>query len=368
MPTLTLVSFALSLLAVAHAVGAAPAHACTAFAIPTSATGIVAKSYDWGYGGGLAFANPRGAHKRAWLIGDAGPALTWTSRHASLTFNQLGRDMPMGGMNEAGLVVEILWLEQTRYESPDPRPSVNESQWIQWQLDTASSVAEVLRNAALARVAMVRAPVHYFVCDRAGACAVVEYLQGRLAVHHAETLVTPVLANDSYATSMHAFARYMGIGAQRGVPRGHSSSARFLRAAEAVRAFSLAEVRKQDSDAVAFAFDALTRVRQPGYTQWQLVYETRAGRVHFRLPGEKQATTFDVSAIARRSCSEGPAIADLAGGLLSAPPRAWQAYSRAAQEKSLAAGLDSLGVLLPDHALDALVRYPERTTSCAASP
>lgn len=34
--------------------------------------------------------------------------LGWTSRYASVTFNQWGREFPMDGMNEAGLVVALV--------------------------------------------------------------------------------------------------------------------------------------------------------------------------------------------------------------------------------------------------------------------
>jgi penicillin V acylase-like amidase (Ntn superfamily) len=31
-----------------------------------------------------------------------------------VTFNQYGRNFPSGGMNEAGLVIELMWLEGSR--------------------------------------------------------------------------------------------------------------------------------------------------------------------------------------------------------------------------------------------------------------
>jgi hypothetical protein len=88
-----------------------------------------------------------------------------------VTFNQYGREFPAGGMNDAGLVVEIMWLESSEYERPDARPTLNELQWIQYQLDRFATVDEVEAHAAELRVSRVNGKVHYLACDRGGHCA-----------------------------------------------------------------------------------------------------------------------------------------------------------------------------------------------------
>jgi choloylglycine hydrolase len=50
-------------------------------------------------------------------------------------------------MNEAGLVVEIMWLKESEYPPPDEHPTVNELQWVQYQLDNFATVTEVAANA-----------------------------------------------------------------------------------------------------------------------------------------------------------------------------------------------------------------------------
>ena len=35
----------------------------------------------------------------------------WTSKFGSVTFNQYGKDNPMGGVNERGLVIEVMELQ-----------------------------------------------------------------------------------------------------------------------------------------------------------------------------------------------------------------------------------------------------------------
>ena len=76
------------------------------------------------------------------------PALTWTSKYGSITFNQYGREFAHGGMNEAGLVIELMWLQETQYPGPDDRFGLDCLQWVQYHLDTSATVAEVLASDA----------------------------------------------------------------------------------------------------------------------------------------------------------------------------------------------------------------------------
>jgi penicillin V acylase-like amidase (Ntn superfamily) len=95
---------------------------------------------------------------------------------------------------EDGLVVENMWLDETSYAAPDSRPAISLLQWIQYQLDSCRTVAEVIATDQKLRVesppASTRslARVHYLVCDADGDCAAIEFLDGKMAVHRGETL------------------------------------------------------------------------------------------------------------------------------------------------------------------------------------
>ena len=82
------------------------AHACTTFCMDVSGRVVFGANYDWDTGVGLAMVNKRSVAKMALT----GRPARWTSRFASITFNQYGRDFPTGGMNEAGLVIALMAL------------------------------------------------------------------------------------------------------------------------------------------------------------------------------------------------------------------------------------------------------------------
>ncbi len=42
---------------------------------------------------------------------------TWRARFGSLTFNQFGRVLPMTGINERGLLVAQMWLDDGKYST-----------------------------------------------------------------------------------------------------------------------------------------------------------------------------------------------------------------------------------------------------------
>ncbi|MEO6567574.1 MAG: hypothetical protein ABIO94_02325, partial [Opitutaceae bacterium] len=86
--------------------------ACTGFQFRVGENCYLAKNHDFMIGDGLLCVNRRGLGKRSVQV--AQPA-EWVARYGSVTYNQYGREMPNGGMNEAGLVVEMLWLHEAKY-------------------------------------------------------------------------------------------------------------------------------------------------------------------------------------------------------------------------------------------------------------
>ena len=106
------------LLSIALVVAGRPLlEACTTFCVRAGDQVLFGRNYDFEIGDGMVMVNPRRRAEDGYLPG--GPS--WRSAHGSITFNQFGRGFPMGGMNEAGVVVELMWLDDTRYPEIDAR-------------------------------------------------------------------------------------------------------------------------------------------------------------------------------------------------------------------------------------------------------
>ena len=246
------------------------ADACTTFFLHEAGLALFGRNYDWVTGEGMLMVNKRGMMKTSITAAPNRPA-TWESRFGSVTFNQYGREFPTGGMNEAGLIVELLWLEETKYPDAGQKPAVGILEWIQYQLDRASSVAEVLQYANEIRIAS-RIPLHFLVADRNGRAATVEYLDGKLVAHTGATLPVPVLANSTYESSLQHFKQ----GTSRENGPAYSSLDRFATAATMIKNFR----EKRVKNPTGYAFEILRNVSQPN-TQWSIVYDLRNRTIHF---------------------------------------------------------------------------------------
>jgi penicillin V acylase-like amidase (Ntn superfamily) len=264
---------------------ARPATPCTTFACGLGDTFTVGKSYDWRFGTGLVVVNKRRVGKRGFAAAGE-PTPRWVSRYGSLTFNQFGREVPNGGINEAGLIVEIMWLESSVYPVTDTRPSLNELQWIQYQLDNRGSVAELIEHVDDIRVLPAFAKVHYLACDKTGACAALEYVDGQLRVSTEGALPVKVLTNNTYEDSFAALQKQKAGRAV--VPKGPRSMDRFVRAA------SLLEEKGPES-AAAHAFGILSSVSQGPSSQWNIVYEPGTRRVSFRSHDSPAIKSIDLN-------------------------------------------------------------------------
>jgi choloylglycine hydrolase len=278
--------------AVALLIGAAPALACTTFVLRDGEVVLFGKNYDWSLGDGLLVVNPRGLARTA-LVGPGVRPAAWTSRFGSVTFNQYGVASPSGGINEKGLAIELMWLDEARYPDADARPVVGNLEWIQYQLDRSATVGEVIASDAEVRIAD-NAPLHYLVADQSGEVAVVEFLDGKMVARRGKDVPVPALANDPYAEALSSWQR------------GADSRSRFSRAGQRALDFHAAGERARSLD---YAFATLRSVAQDA-TQWSIVYDLRAGQVFFRTRGHGTIRRLAVSAL-DFSCGAGVRAVDL---------------------------------------------------------
>lgn len=214
-----------------------PALPCTR-ALYTGAEGtvITGRSMDWKEDmHSELWAFPRGIAR----TGQAGPAsATWTSRYGSV----ITADYCIGtsdGMNEQGLVANQLWLAESDYGAPEPRQRrLSISLWAQYALDNFATVAEAVAALGDGRIRVVTdklpngrtAQLHLALSDAGGDSAILEYIAGRLVIHHGKQF--RIMTNSpTYDQQLALDAYWHDIGGLTFLPGTNRAADRFARAA-----------------------------------------------------------------------------------------------------------------------------------------
>ncbi len=125
--------------------------------------------------------------------GAAGPnSLHWTSRYGSVVsaaYDAASSD----GMNQKGLVANLLYLSTAQYEARDSgKPALSLAGWPQYVLDNYATVAEAVAGLEKEEFQVVAPPMpggyaptmHLSISDATGDSAIFEYLDGKLVIHH----------------------------------------------------------------------------------------------------------------------------------------------------------------------------------------
>ena len=287
---------------------------------------------------------------------DVNGRLSWVSKYGSATFNQFGREFPLGGMNEAGLVVESMMLDKTQYPPKDSRPEIMVSQWIQYQLDNFSRVEDVIASDSKIRIQSSRySKLHFLICEQSGICATIEFIGGELIYHTKERLPVKTLTNSTYADSL-SFWR------KEELPESDTNNSieRFIRSADMVKGYDPHATDRP----VEYAFNILKKVEQDSYkTQWSIVYDITSLTVHFRTYGNQKIRSFGLNSF-DFACSTPVKVMDMDLVMSGDIADKFIEYSYQANRNHLRnVYLESYFYALPDQILDRFSGYPE-TTRC----
>ena len=270
---------ALTLVAALTAFTTQNTDACTSFRTLTSDGHVLmAKNYDWAIADGYVVALPKGQQRTALQVlkprrGEE--PFQWTSRYGSLAFTQFGIGVAIGGMNDQGLAIET--LVNTTGAAGSGREDVTRLvslQWVQYQLDTARDVAEVVSSLETVAPLQYLMPVHFLACDRKGACAVIETdTRGRAVVTKQQSTASEpiVLANRDYRRdAKDAKVKKSWLPS---LSLETSSVSRFREASKRLAGKSRIDVKS--------TFDLLDDVRMPLINRWQIVWDLTAGEARW---------------------------------------------------------------------------------------
>jgi choloylglycine hydrolase len=183
-------------------------------------------------------------HTNLWVLprgmerdGAAGPdSPTWTAKYGSVVAS--GYDIGTAdGMNEEGLVANLLFLAESDYGTTEGKPPLSMALWAQYVLDNFATVDEAVAELEKEpfRVQTAELPngktaqLHLAISDATGDSAIFEYLGGKLVIHHGKQY--RVLTNSpSYEQQLALNSYWQEIGGLTFLPGTNRAADRFARA------------------------------------------------------------------------------------------------------------------------------------------
>lgn len=232
-------------------------------------------SFDFAAGEGHITVNKRAQLKTA-LIAPPEHPISWVSKYGSITFNLVGREFPFGGMNEAGLTIGVMVLVESDYGAVDSRYGLMEVQWIQYQLDNFATVDELLASINTVRIANQSfGKAHFLVADRKGNIAIIQFINGKLKSYTGRRVRENVLTNSPYRDSL----RYLKGKLTPADSWQECSLTRFKKAVEMLDDY---EKSSDKGKAIAYSFEILHSIRIPSATRWNMVYDLKELKIHYR--------------------------------------------------------------------------------------
>lgn len=262
-------------------------YSCSAIVLKNGNQILLAKNFDWTYRDGIIIKNLRGTDKTAYFTHSGEPA-QWTSKYGSVTFNQNGKEMPYGGMNEKGLAVEMLWLEQTKYNINETKSYLNELEWIQYQLDNFETVQQVIEHLDNFKVYPIKGKIHYILTDLTGESVIIEYLNTRPLVYKKEANVCQTITNNSVLQSEPYKNQFKGIR-----KNNTASTYRYYQLEQ-----KIADIGKHNTLNEAYAFKILNMVTIPKgdfKTMWSIVYNVTEKTISFFTDTHKEIKRISLS-------------------------------------------------------------------------
>jgi len=237
---------------------------------------------------------PRGMARN----GEAGAdSLQWTSRYGSVIATAYDI-ATTDGMNEAGLVANLLWLAESEYPARNSgKPGLSISAWTQYMLDNFASVQEAVAALSSEPFTLVSdappgeqrlATLHLSLSDASGDSAIIEYIGGKQVIHHSRDYT--VMTNSPVFEQQLALESYWRqIGGTVMLPGTNRAADRFARAAFYIDAIPKS---RDPLESMASVFGVIRNVSVPygittpdqpniSSTRWRTVADQSRLRYYF---------------------------------------------------------------------------------------
>lgn len=289
---------------------------------------LFGKNFDWYNGEGIVLKNNRGIKKVAYGL-DNKNLVEWTSKYGSITFNQIGKEFPYGGMNERGLAIEMLWLAGSQYEESG-KPTLSELEWIQYQLDNYKTAAEVKAHLDEININPVTANLHYFIADHGGRSFILEFIGGK-AVVSTTTNEYQALTNTPYQSSM----KYYEQNKNKVNKSSRKSNDRFTQLMSKVN-----EDYVRNTEGMHRALSESAEDGEQYKTYWSIVYNLMNYSITFKSYASKELKTINIQAF------DFDKTAPILGMDINSPYIYWKIYNPETNLKLLTESLEQAKIKL----------------------
>jgi len=265
-------------------------NACTAFCLKKGNKIYLAKNLDWGIGAGYLFLNERGVNKSILNTGQLNKnEFGWRSKYKSITFNQFGKEFPLSGMNEHGLVVEELNMVPVMLKPDSTKQQINEFQLVQYLLDNCKSTDEAIEQLNKFQLKPLLQPLHYLIADKQGNVVIVEFNSSDFNIYSAKKTGLPVLSNNNYKQSLKYLKNFQGFGGDLPIKYSLASNDRFVSVANLLEQYN-------GQEPISYVFLILDTVRQYD-TKWSMVYDINNLTVSFQFHSCDTIKLFDFKSL-----------------------------------------------------------------------
>ncbi|MDE5437306.1 linear amide C-N hydrolase [Elizabethkingia meningoseptica] len=205
---------------------------------------ITARSMDWKDEiDANIWVFPRGMQRD----GNVGSnSVKWTSKYGSV-ITSAWDIATTDGINEKGLVANVLWLVESQYPKFNPKgkaKGVTIAAWAQYVLDNFATVQETVAELKKEKFVIVSdfipgtqkfTTLHLSISDASGDNAIFEYINGKLVIHHDPSYT--VMTNSPEFDKQLAINQYWkGIPGTIMLPGTNRAADRFARASYYINA------------------------------------------------------------------------------------------------------------------------------------
>ena len=266
---------------------------------------IAARNFDWTDGQAYVVRHERGVKKEADFLQDDDDddfnSAEWVSKYGSITFDVIETNLlygqvkvPVDGMNEKGLWVSSLWLDDNDGKVISnldfKKASINNWKLVEYLLDNCADVDDALSAIKNIQIisfnyAGMSVDLHFIMADSSGSVAIVDILpDNEIIVRKNPEL--DILTNNLYQSSLDNLKRYKGFGGELDLPKDAemNSENRFVKAA-----ILYDNLKKYHKDSICDAFKIMRETAQndvgelpyEGITQWTVGYDLTKKEIYW---------------------------------------------------------------------------------------